>query len=443
MQRSVASDSEKGDRSVLMSDEEKTPLALPAPRAHMGDWIYYIGFLTMREIAERISIAEDIHSGASLRHLLQRRLTDRSREIKDYLLSQEQRFFNALVIATYGGKPEWNEIVVRNRNREFQASLEPLEGALGILTLAGSEKLFAVDGQHRVAGIKAAVKQRKRMGNEEVCVIIIPGITQEHRSQDPTGFERTRRVFSTLNRYAKPVSKRDIIALDEDDIVAILTRKLVEEHPLFRDKVSPRSGNSLLAGDKTSLTTITAVYDALDIHLPDTRRGWVQFRKLRPPDRELEQYGKKAVRLWDTISRYYPPIREMRKGAPDDQVAAKYRGEHGGHLLFRPVGLLLVIRVLRCLMDAGESLQEAVRRIARVPAELASEPWAGLLWDAGNRRMITAGENQRAARRLLLYLVGGDLTTLKSSPDDLREELAGLFNTPVEEYSLPKRLSST
>lgn len=50
------------------------------------------------------------------------------------------------------------------------------------------------------------------------------------------GKTRTRRIFSTLNRYAKPVGKGDIIALDEDDIVAIITRDLLEEYPLFQNK---------------------------------------------------------------------------------------------------------------------------------------------------------------------------------------------------------------
>ena len=31
------------------------PLHLPALRAHMGDWVYYITFMPMREIATRIS----------------------------------------------------------------------------------------------------------------------------------------------------------------------------------------------------------------------------------------------------------------------------------------------------------------------------------------------------------------------------------------------------
>jgi len=421
-----------------MPEEATSPLALPALRAHMGDWVYYVSFLRMRDIAQRVSIAEDIHTSASLRDLLQRQLTDRSRGITDYLLKQKQRFFNALVVATYGGAPQWNELAVREPPVPFNAPLEITEGTLGILTLSGTEKLFAVDGQHRVAGIKEAVQQRKSIRDEEVCVIFVRGVIQQHRDDDPAGFERTRRLFTTLNRYAKPVSKRDIIALDEDDVVAILTRKLVEDYSLFRDKTSPRSGNSLLPGDKTSFTTITAVYDALNIYL-GTGRGWTEFKKLRPPDKEVKTYLDRAVGLWDTLIEHNPPLGEMSDSSPAQQVAATYRGEHGGHLLFRPVGLLLAIRVIKRLTDAGSRLRDAVGRISSVPMDLADNPWVALLWDPTNRRMITASENQRAAQRLLVYLTGGNLARLKSSPRKLTHELAGLLNLSPGEYTLPPR----
>ena len=107
-----------------------------------------------------------------------------------------------------------------------------LDGVLGILRLDGTQTLFAIDGQHRVEGIRQALKENKELGREEVSVILVA-----HRN-DSDGMERTRRLFTTLNRYAKPVSKSEIVALDEDDIIAITTRALVEKHPLFQEKIS-------------------------------------------------------------------------------------------------------------------------------------------------------------------------------------------------------------
>lgn len=418
-----------------MTPDQARPVALPALRARMGDWVYYVSAMKMRHIANRISIAEDIHPHRSLRQLLQRSLTGRSEDIKEYLLQQPQRFFNALVIATYGGSPKWNEVTVRDPPIPLHTSPDDIEGTLGILTLTGNEKLFAVDGQHRVAGIKAAIAQRPRLGNEEVGVIFIRGVNQENRDADPTGFERTRRVFSTLNRYAKPVAKTDIIALDEDDVVAIVTRRLLDEYPLFRGRnISSRSGNSLPPNDTRSFTTITAVYDALDAYLPDTRRGWNKFKRLRPSDADIESYYERSVTLWNTLLRHWQPLRLVGESEPDDQVAAQFRTAAGGHLLFRPIGLLLVIRATKRLMRQGLALDAAVARFSRIPTDLASEPWTGLLWDDTNRRMIPT-PNKQAVEKLLLYLAGGE-----TDEERLREELAGVLNRPLNEYSLPTPL---
>src|SRR5690349_7985363 len=89
-------------------------LLLPALKAHMGDWIYYISFLKMSDVAERIKPAQEIHPGKTLNELIQRKLKERSAQIKDYLLTQPQRFFNTLVVGVYDGKPEWFELEIQD-----------------------------------------------------------------------------------------------------------------------------------------------------------------------------------------------------------------------------------------------------------------------------------------------------------------------------------------
>ena len=86
-------------------------------------------------------------------------------------------------------------------------------------------------------------------------------------------------------------------------------------------------------------------------------------------------------------------------------------------------------------MDEGAALPDALRRVVRVPLELSDELWAGLLWDTENHRMIITRESKRAADRLFIHLVGGDLSSLKSSPENLQSELAGVLNK--ENYVLP------
>jgi len=412
-------------------------IALPALRACMGDWVYYISFMRMQDISERISFAKEIHSSKSLQDLLQRQLTNRSKEIANYLISQKQRFFNALVVGTYGGNPQWNELTIKDTSLSKGISLQYLDGSLGVLTLTGNEKLFAIDGQHRVAGIRQALKEDTNLKNEEVCTIFVAGVTQEQKEENPIGFERTRRLFTTLNRYAKPVGKKDIIALDEDDIVAIVTRKLVEEYRLFIDKISLTQTKNIPVSDKQSLTTIVTLYDTMDIYLRTSVRGWVKFKKYRPSDDKLIEYYNQSTDLWDVLANNFPLLAELRDSDPAEKVAGKYRKNTGGHLLFRPIGLLLIIKVIRFIIDMGNTMEEAVRRISTIPIELSNKPWAGLLWDTTNQRMITSPENQKAALKLLFHSVGGDLSKMRTNTIKLRQELGGLLNVNEEDVELP------
>jgi DNA sulfur modification protein DndB len=404
----------------------------------MGSWAYYVGVMQMSDIAERVSIVEDIHSSEKLQEFLQRRLTRRSVEIADYLLNQDQRFFNSLVIGTYGGQPQWIELGVTARDAAQEERLQHLEGMVGFLELSGDETLFAIDGQHRVAGIKNAIKKDGSIDNEEVSVIFVPGVTQDHRASDPEGFERTRRLFTTLNRYAKPVNKKDIIALDEDDAVAIVTRLLIDENPLFKDKISSKGANSVQKSDKVSLTTITNLYDILDIYLNDDINALKFRRRIRPSDQVLDSLYQKCVLLFDQLVDAFPPLQELRTSEPQQRVAGQYRRPDGGLLLFRPIGLKMVVTVVVDLYRQGLSIEEALFRLSGVEMELSREPWAGLIWNISSNRMITASENQKAARLLLLYSVGGSLQEVGGDIEKLIKELSGLMNRSSEDIVLPK-----
>ena len=417
--------------------DHREPLFLPALRARMGDWVYYVSFMQMGAIAARISVVDDIHTGESLKDWLQRMLTKNSTKIAQYLLGQEQRLFNAIVVGTYGGRPNWHEISVKGKGKLVEVP-ENMEGVMGFLELQGNETLFAIDGQHRVKGIKEALIEDATLGFEEVCTIFVKGVTAHKRSKDPEGFQRTRRLFSTLNRYAKPVQKRDIIALDEDDVIAIITRRLLEEHPLLTDKVSMVATKSMSPHDKSNLTTIVTLYDVMNIVLRDRYRGWEDYKRWRPPESDVEEFFRKATLFWDRMCRSFKPLRDLKDSSHGDYVASKYRSPGGGHLLFRPIGLLLVARVIADL-SADMSDAAAVSRVANSPTDLSKAPWVGLLWDAANERMLTAGENQKVGLQLLYHALGGDLgrSSYRTTAAELKEELAGILKRDVSGVRLP------
>lgn len=408
-------------------------LFIPAMRATIGEWTYYITQMRMIDVAERISVAEEIHQSKTLNELIQRSLTARSKEITNYLLNQPQRFFNAFVFGVYGGAPQWYDLNVKN-NSYLDAEKELpqyVDDAIGLLELRGDEKLFAIDGQHRVVGIRRAVKVEPKLGEEHIAAIFIG-----HKN-DEEGLQRTRRLFTVLNRYAKPVSKRDKIALDEDDVVAIVTRRMVEKHGLFAEKVAISSANSL--NDAENITTIGTLYDSLDIFLRDqSLNRWRDFKRLRPTNEEIDKYYEEAEELWNLLCESISSLNEYREAPVSDKAALPYRNhEKGGHLLFRPIGLLLVIRVIRSLIEMDYSITQAVELISKIPMILSDAPWAGLFWDPQNKRMITSKENRNAAEKMIFHALGGKLSRYKTSERELESELAGILNREPEEIELP------
>jgi len=417
------------------SESNITDLKVPGLRAHMGDWIYYISFLRFRDIAERVSLAQDLHTSKVLKDLIQREVDEsvHSQSIKRYLLQQGQRLFNALVIAIYGGAPTWAELKIDDTAKSGLGALPPyMKGALGVLVFSGGEKLFAVDGQHRVVGIKRAVAENEELGNEEVCVVFVG------HSNDRPGLQRTRRLFTTLNRYAKPVNKTEIIALDEDDAVALVTRRLLESYRLLRDFTSIKKGKSIPASDRHNLTTIVTIYDTLDRYFGWQRKDWRDFKKQRPSDRQLKEFYKLAQQLWDGLVANFPVLRELLASDPADEVAFQYRNRSsGGHLIFRPVGLLMIISVIRFLQEEGKTLKQALSAVASAPMLLSEPPWDGLLWDSTNHRMTVSGENQKVATRLLLDGVGGSLGIFKTTAQELKAEWAGIIDQPMTSVKLP------
>ena len=411
-------------------------LIIPALRAHMGDWIYYVTFMRMDQIADKIHIAENIHSSNVLKDMIQRQITNRSGQISNYLLKQPQRFFNSLIVGVYGGSPDWYELKI-GANRHLDAPELPsdLEGVLGILCLDGTQTFFAIDGQHRVEGIKQALKKDSKLEREEVSVIFVA------HQNDSVGLERTRRLFTTLNRYAKPVSKSEIVALDEDDIVAITTRELVEKHPLFQEKISLSKTKAVSVNDNRSFTTIITLYDVLEILFKKTK-GWTEFKRHRPEDIDIAEFYANSVQFWNTLIEFFPPLEKIVASKPEENIAGYFRNRDGGHLLFRPVGLLIIAQVVRLAKDSGMPEKVVIKRISEVSMELTNEPWAGLLWDKTNKRMISGTTPQKVAKQLLFYIIGGNLSDIKTSFEAVRREYAGILNKKESEVKLHRLYTS-
>ncbi len=93
-------------------------LFIPALRGVFGDWVYYSCLMPAEVVARQISFAEELHKNKKLSELIQREIKKkRGLEIANYLRTQNERFFNSLVVAVYGGDPDWFEFGIKSQNK--------------------------------------------------------------------------------------------------------------------------------------------------------------------------------------------------------------------------------------------------------------------------------------------------------------------------------------
>ena len=404
-------------------------LILPALRAAMGDWVYYVTTMPMAEVAKRVRAAKEIHKSNALKELIQRSLSDRAGDIATYLLKQRQHFFNAIIVGIYDGAPEWFGIAVSGNNAVPESEIpETVKSSVGIIRLTGGEKLFAIDGQHRAEGVRQALARSQRLADEEMTVILVA-----HKT-NVDGLQRTRRLFTTLNRYAKAVTPGEIVALDEDHAIAIITRQLLEQHPLLsrRDIVIFTKGKAIPKSNKTCLTSILTLYDSMGTLLEPSKAD----KTLRPSDAVLKKYYGLAVKYWQLLEDNFAPLKRF---AASEETADAFRHNDGGHLLFRPVGQLAISRVVRNAEKQGHPWEWTISRLAQLPMDLAEEPWVGLLWDPVTKRMRVREDRKKLTTSLLQYMIGIDPESFGATEAKLQTQYAGALNKP--EAKLPPRIS--
>lgn len=379
-------------------------LNIPAIRGILGDIVYYTSSFTFKQIAERVKkIDQELHTSTSLKDQLQRSLTKNYESITDYILSQKEHFFNALVLAVYDGDPVWNEIEVGFKGEDYYN--------MGFLRLNGEEKIFPVDGQHRVEGIKDAIKKCPELEDETIAVILIG------HHKDKEGMEKTRRIFSTLNRYAKPVSTGDIIALDEDDTVAIVTRNMLESFPLFMNEniSDEKKTKAIVEKDTKSFTSLIKLYETNKVvykyytsFRDNTKRIHSsteidKFLKFRPKQEDIDDFEKYLTEFWELFINSFEGMKEYVASTEKD-AATKYRNrENGGLLYFRPVALpQLVTAILETCFRSKVTLADSMSAYSQLEMCISKAPWAKVLWDAESRTMIM--KNKTLVRPLLMFM---------------------------------------
>ena len=193
------------------------------------------------------------------------------RDIAPYFATDERRFSGSLVVAARNPDDirfETMGDVARSGALPF--AYGKTTGDLGFISFE-DQRLVTLDGQHRAKAFQMALEKRNDpktrdggrpprswLGNDKVAVILVR-----------FDASLSRYIFNKINKYAKPTSKAGKIITDDDDSMAIITRKLMTSGA-FSERLVNMDASSLnkSAPEFTLLSTFHDANKALLLGLP-------------------------------------------------------------------------------------------------------------------------------------------------------------------------------
>ena len=416
----------------------------PAIKGRMGSTTFYQANVKARELAAVAKTAAELDAWQewSIFERFQRDLAVKrvQQEIVPYLVRTKDRFFGALIVLVY--EPDVFEFEsLQGSGLKGGKLYKDVADRMGFLTIDGGE-LVVLDGQHRLAALRGVVtagdelqgKYRDKIAEDELCVIFI-----QHDS-----FEKTRRIFNKVNRYAKPTSPSDNIITSEDDGYAIVARWLVEaappleltgpmpplhHHDATGEPIVEWRSTKLQTTD-TKLTTLSALYQSVEAIL--TAHGIKDFdersRVNRPSDKELTQAYVYAAEWWNAVT---TGLRPFALALQMPHMIPEYRKySERSSLLFRPVAQVALFWGLEGAVRRGLSLELAIERANKIKWSASNPMWVDTIIHA-NGHMIATAHGIRLAGRLIAYLIAADKMT-EVEINRLRNDLSDARDYPMK-----------
>lgn len=370
------------------------------------------------------------------------------------------------------------------RAKRDATDFESLDGhdTLGLLDIEGVY-LFALDGQHRLLGIQGLIdliKNRRisrrkkhgpptnvsytleelaetygfgdsngidRLAHERIGIEILPAVKRGETREEAR--RRIKSVFTHVNKHATVLTPGQLAQLDEDDGFSIVARGAAVSHALLKTtpnrEKNPRVNwqNSNIANRSTVLTTLQTLKEMAGGYL-GSRSPYDKWRSadglkdlvpVRPDEHELQRGSDEFALFLDWLATL-PSMAELDRGATTreyrlftdeivDEGPPRIMGK--GHMLFRPVGQIVLAEALGALVANGRQLDDLFKMLVDYEKsggftlDDLKNPWWGVLYDPIGRKMSRGGED--LAKDILVYLLGG-MASDQEARERLRARLA-------------------
>ena len=417
-----------------MAKVTRGPSLYSAMRARMGGENYFILTMAAWDLARRCGWPQKIEGwdeNLSIEERYQRDINyNRVRkQIAPYLANDDSRFFGAVIVAAMNfGEEVSFEPLAEMTTKGLPGLYRKASTNMGFLTFEGGELLVPLDGQHRLKAIEFAVTGRDERGRdiagiikpctqlaqEDVTVILVPYIPQ-----------RARKIFTRVNRYARPTTTGQNIVTDDDDILAVLTREVAND--LIGGRLAKYSSNTLTTKDP-EFTTLAIVYNCNEAIITNSFPGGKLDTTQLPEVPKIKLYRNKVREVWQVL---LENIEVFADALSDKEETGdeKRREIRDTNLLGKPVVQECLVRAFIRLTGDPSNMgsEKACEKLNALPwniTEANLEIWQGILWAGGvDGKIIT--KNRKLTTDMIAYLAGEKITD--DGKVELLEKYLGLF----------------
>jgi DGQHR domain-containing protein len=460
--------------------------------AEMGGTESYLGAVTLEWFAERVRFASQLPlfrekidpdtkkvviDKDTVHEVLQRPI-DYSRQavLAQYLAARPKHKFPPVLVVInqpWVDNREADEWDADGRALRSAADFTPLDssGKYGNLDVSEGIQIFALDGQHRLLGVKGLMDLIKygrlpvldksgkekssghitiedlednygirnsdlqQLGKELIGVEFISAVVPGESRLEAK--RRVRSIFVHVNKMASPLTAGQLHQLDDDNGYALVAKSAATNHTFLSGGDGKRVNweNNTISTRSTNFTTLQALTEmARGLLGEQTKyRKWGPSDKglipMRPDDVELDEATSLFNQFINNLQLLPSVVRAVQGTSVVTLRNFEEEVENGeGNLLFRPVGQTALATAIGVLLHDGGSLDTIFLKVSQLDAagrfsgiDKPGSIWYGVLYDPNKKRMQVSGE--KLAVRLLVYLLGGGLAD-EALREDLRSAVA-------------------
>ena len=355
------------------------------------------------------------------------------RELAPYFANDDKRFSGSLVLAVCNDEHVAFERLFDLTGAQLPSLYMDAASDMGFVTMQGQEVLVPLDGQHRAKAFQMVMgghsdgapsrplKPSTGLARDTVAVILV-------RFEAGT----SRYIFNKINRYARPTAKADKLITDDDDAVAVITRRLITDNVIPARLVN--ISTNILTAKTHEFTTLAALYEAnkkliAALDVPSTSRPE------RMDDRErgerLAELAAEWRRLLSGIGAWRRAVKDPGEGGDEGRASMRKKS-----ILGRPVGQISLINgyALACMKDRDRADRDGlVARLDRVDWGMDAPEWRGLLVKLNGKIMASKSASNNAGI-IIAHRIGAKLT------DRERDRALKFIHGASKGHKLPSRV---